>query len=333
MFSPHPLKRSVQIIKRFHRWPPVRQFHGTLPVSGVPIPLRIALPVAVGIIASSCAFVAFAPLCRLDAPSGSDVRSSSVSRRGPATSTEEDEHKWRIEEVLQAFVDSLGGERKDVDLLGLLAGLQYDSYSLKPGRKLDSFDSLIYAACQRLGQLRIKGMEYWGYGRGVQELRAERLAASENHWFEQWNPFGLLKKEDLPLTNEDIKTAVIGLIICRHLAYGFQASMTQVKEEGGPNMLGMKLDDPVIQEHIKSSEFMARYGLTEVWILCQTLDEAEKVIKKPEIKTALKKAGCDLENKDIQWMRSMGFSRAHGMLEIVQVEYYRYAAENIIRID
>lgn len=137
MFLRRLLRQSVQPIKNSHRCPPIRQFQGTLPPPGRPTLFRFALPVAVGVIASSCAFVAFAPLSRLDGSSSSDVRRSSGSRSKAATRTEEDRHNWMREELLQAIIDSPRG--KNDDMLGLLAVLLVESYHQKPGDKMDIY--------------------------------------------------------------------------------------------------------------------------------------------------------------------------------------------------
>lgn len=283
------------------------------------------MPIIVGIVASSCAFIALSPLCRLDSPAS--VRPSSTSRSNRATWTEEDKRKWTREEVLQAFLDS--PDRKGDDYLGLLAILLYDSYCRK--ENLDRFESLLWTVCQRLGQLRIKGLGYIVRGRGVQELRAELLAASENRSLKQ-RPFKWVNMKDLPLTNEDVKTAVVGLLICRWLTAEFGASVARVKKEGGLDMVGMKISDALVQEHVKSFEVMAHWGPTEIWILYHTVCEALKVIHKPEVKAALKEAGCDVESTEIQRMYVRGFAWASTMLKITKVEYDKYATENIIRI-
>lgn len=156
MFSHRLHRQSIQTIKTSQWFSPSRRSHATLPPPGRSTPWKIVLPITVGIIASSCAFVVFALLIRLDGLSSSNVRRSSASRSKLATWTEEDRRKWRREEVLQAFLDSPHGT--NYDLLGLLAVLLVESYSRKG--KLDKYGVLFYTACQRSVQLRISGLEY-----------------------------------------------------------------------------------------------------------------------------------------------------------------------------
>lgn len=326
MFSNHLLRQGIQTIKTSQRFSPSRRSYATLPPPVRSTLWKTVLPVTVGIIASSCAFVTFAPLIRLDGPSSSNVRRSSASRSKLATWTEEDQRKWRREEVLQAFLDSPSGT--NYDLLGLLAVLLVESYSRKG--KLDKYEILLYTACQRLGQLRISGLGYWGRGRDVQERKAEWLAECENIQLISWKALPV-RLEDLPLTNEDVKTALVGLLICSWITWEFTASRARAKKEGKPSTYGLKFNDSLLLEHVKSSDVMANLGPTEIWILRHTIWEAEKVLLKPEVQEAFAKAGCLFEDKEVRRSLGQGKGWVTAMLDITKEEHHKYAAENIIR--
>lgn len=164
----------------------------------------------------------------------------------------------------------------------------------------------------------------------MQEGKAEWLAACEKIQLisRKWFPVRL---KDLPLTNEDVKTALVGLLICSWITWEFTNSRARAKKEGKPSTYGLKFNDPLLLEHVKSSDVMAHLGPTEIWILRHTIWEAEKVLLKPQVQEAFAKAGCLFEDKEGHRSLAQGKGWVTTMLDITKEEHRKYAAENIIR--
>lgn len=137
--------------------------------------------------------------------------------------------------------------------------------------------------------------------------------------------------EDIPLIDEDVKTAFVALAICDWLFGEFWYSMEKAKKEGGPGISGVNWNDPVVHKYIKSSEVMAHYGPTELLILRHTFLEAEKAFQKPEVKPAFATAGLVIESKEVQFVWDVGSAFVNTILDVAIDEYSKYAEENIIR--